>query len=295
MAKRGVVQDRCSQPHMDLVWSELCLGSRLSRNNTRFGLVFHVEGLVNESIFGLLEDFGRMLSGSFRPLLTCITPICPMFYQDPWLYPLRVRMPPFDMTQTTVSDFSSKLSALSEWFDIGYHGHFFARDGASYMPAFDELSALAQFDKEFELLSDLDFKPTAYAGGWWFITPWLVSKLRSRGFEIDTTINDVRRDAFLRGQPFPLTRLGETFWITQGLLEIPSIRTAGAIVRQILDSGDHLNFAVLALHDYDLRSGSVSATIRNVLKFLIRKDRVLSLGEMLEQSASLKPKFRPMI
>lgn len=270
---------------MELVLTELCAGSQLSGKNTKFALVFHVEGLGNKRIFSLLKDFGRATQARFRPLLTCITPLCPMYHQDPWADPLRVRVPGFQLSQSVVSDFAAKINDLSTYYDIGYHGHFFGSRGDGYAPSFRKELVLDQFDREHALLTDLGFRPSAYAGGWWFMTPWLISKLKEMGYKVDTTLNDARKQYFLGPQPFAQTPPGEPFWIGDGLLEVPSVRSFGTILMDFAISGRRRQrFAALALHDYNLLDGQNAAMIRNVIVRLVNKERVLSASELIEES-----------
>ncbi len=270
---------------MELVLSELCVGSRLSGRDTKFTLVFHTEGLINNRIFELLKDFGRETRATFRPLLTCITPLCPMYYKDPWPGPSRAEVPRFNLNGAVISDYASKINELASYYDIGYHGHFFERSFNGYTTSFQKEAVLDQFDKEHAFLTDIGFRPSSYAGGTWFISPWLISKLESNGYRVDTTLNDVRKQTFLGPQPYANTTPGEPFWIGDRLLEVPSIRSFGTIVREFIITGrQRQNFAALAMHDYNLLDGGTAAMLRRIMLRMVHEERVLSVNELVKES-----------
>lgn len=272
---------------MELAYAELCLGSRLSGADTSFGLVFHVEGLMNDRIFQLLRNFGKTVRGRFRPLLTCITPLCPMYHRDPWEFPVRWAVPRVSPDRPTLVDFAAKINDLSTDYEIGYHGHFYRVLEHECETSFENEVVFDQFDREYSLMSDLGYRPRAYAGGMWFMAPWLVAKLGEKGFEVDTTLNDVRRQSTASAQPYSATTSGEPFWIGNHVLEIPTVRSAGTIVRDILAARrNRKNFVVLALHDYNLLQSSFATLVRETMRALMKRERVLSISDLARASST---------
>jgi len=214
---------------MTIRWAELCIDSLVSGADTRFGLVFHTEGIVSEKVVRELKEFGREVGSLFRPMLTTITPICPMYQVDPLVDSLRLELPRIARSQKVEADFGERIQGLAEYYDIGYHGHFFRAVKDGYRPTFDFADIRNQFQAEQEFLRDLGLAPRAYAGGWWYITPEILSLAAELGFTVDTTINDLRLDSFSRKQPFPASPLGRPFRVSQALLEVPSVRSFGVL------------------------------------------------------------------
>jgi hypothetical protein len=268
-------------------WAELCLDSMVSGENTKFGLVFHTEGLVDERIVRELMQFGRDVSPVFRPMLTTVTPICPMYLVSPLLDPLRVELPKIPRSQKAEADFAERIQGLAEHYDIGYHGHFFKSVDGGYRPTFNFEEIIDQFKAEQQHLRDIGLAPKAYAGGWWHITPQILSLMADTGINVDTTINDLRLDSFSRKQPFPSTSLGKAFWATQEVLEIPSVRSFFNLFFGVaIEKRRATNYVIIALHDYDLISDVVGRPIRKLIGRLLRADRIASILEIARRATS---------
>ncbi len=263
---------------------ELYFGSKFSGSRTLFSLVFHTEGLVNDKVVRSLEEFGKGMKGSFRPLLAVITPQCPQYAIDPLLDPIRTRFGRTDLPESLRAKFETTITNLSSYFDIGYHGHFFKWEGDHYQPAFDHETISAQFREEVDYLSGIGFRPHAYAGGWWHISRDLVSMLQSSGFTIDTTVNDTGRDSFSRKQEIRRSRLGKPFWLGDGLLEVPSARSIRTLITMVTRNRRSDNFVVLALHDYDLHPDSGTNSISSIVDRLRRAERIVTIDGLFAES-----------
>jgi hypothetical protein len=266
-------------------WAELCLDSIVSGDNTKFGLVFHTEGLVEEKVVRELRAFGREVSPFFRPMLTTVTPLCPMYQVSPLVDSQRIELPKIARSQKVEADFTERIQGLAEHYDIGYHGHFFKAVDDGYKPTFKFDEIRDQFRAEQQHLRDIGLAPKAYAGGWWYVTPQILSLMAEVGINIDTTINDLRLDSFSRKQPFPLTPLGKAFWATQAVLEIPSVRSFFNLFFGVaVEKRRATNYVIIALHDYDLISDVAGRPIRNLVGKLLRADRVASVLEIARQA-----------
>lgn len=195
-------------------------------------MAIHCEGLVNETVYKSLIAFGKGIS--FRPLLALITPFSPMYLQDPLEDKERRtflgRLP----NHRDLEDFQAKFAALSERFEIGYHGHFYSKTGLLANSSFEPDVVSVQLDSEVDLFNQSGLRPVVYSGGWWFTSPWLSQVLKMKGFKIDTTMNDTGQDSFGRPQP-PMD---------PSLKNILSFRS----LRNIRYFGSGL----IAFHDYDL-------------------------------------------
>lgn len=264
-------------------WAEFSLANRLAGRNTRFSLVFHTEGLINDNVARLLETFGKDLQNLFRPLLAVITPICPQYMVDPMEDKLRVNFPHQEVNESREMDFEKKIKRLATYYDIGYHGHFFALVGGRHRPAFDNGSISGQFEEECRYLTSLGFRPEVYAGGWWFISSNLISLLQSWRFKLDTSMNDLQLDSFSRPQPYPHEEVGRPYWLAENVLEIPSIRSFANLGKIIVSQRKSANFVVIALHDYDLLSAP-SKMLHNLFRKLLKGNRLLSVPQLIEES-----------
>ena len=267
-------------------WPEFGVGSRVCSNETKFCIVFHTEGLINDRVIRSLKEFGKEFR-DVRPLLTVVPPISPMYQIDPLQNPIRFEFP-FRVTPNSVQlDFKSKIQELSSFFDIGYHGHFFVRTNGTCMPTFDPSAISSQFAEEYRFLSDMGFRPLAYAGGWWFMAPHMARLLQSFGFRIDTTLNDIRMDSFNRRQPYAETPLGRPLRLEGNVIEVPTIRSDAAFFSLIRSKRNQQRFAILSLHDYNLVVPPLAYSIGKVARRLVRHDRIVGLSELLSVHASV--------
>lgn len=268
-----------------LRWAELSLASRLAGRGTRFMLAIHTEGLVNAKTARALEEFGRGTAGLFRPLMTTVTPVCPQYHVDPLLDPVRVDIgAPPALSPAVERDFEARLKSLSRFYDVGYHGHFFRAHGGRFRPAFEGEAVSSQFRDECSYLSRLGFRPTAYAGGWWFISAQLVSLLSAAGFRFDSTVNDVHADSFSRPQGVPRMKVGSPHWLADGLLEVPSVRSVATLEKILTGGRRSASFAVLALHDYDLVDGSGRGVVRRLMGTMLDRRCVLSVDDFMDEA-----------
>lgn len=261
-------------------WPELSLGSRISCSQTKFGIVFHAEGLVNNRIVGELIRLGQELH-DVRPILTVISPMCPMYLIDPLENPIRLELPVKELTTSVERDFKDKIQALSSYYDIGYHGHFFSRTDDRYRPTFNQATIASQFDQEYRFLVEAGSNPLAYAGGWWYMAPHLASLMQSHGIRLDTTINDIRRDSFGRTQSYAKTPLGQPFLLERDIIEIPTIRSDSNLFRLITSDHSLQRYAIFSLHDYNLLTSSFNAAFAKILMKLMKHDRIVGIRELL--------------
>jgi hypothetical protein len=265
-------------------WSELSLGSRLAGKRTRFSLVFHTEGLINDKIAGTMAAFGKGLNGMFRPTMTVVTPLCPQYYIDPIGDPLRTDFLYQEPSAACERDFREKVDLMSEYYDIGYHGHFFNVVEGRCKPEFEGSSIGTQFKDECDHLAKIGHRPKVYAGGWWFLSKPIESALGLMDFRLDTTVNDLHVDSFSRPQPHANAVPGEPFKLSEKIIEVPSVRSINGLTRVLVKRRKMDNFLVLALHDYDLVVDSTFNTLAKVAKAWVKKESILSSDKMIEEA-----------
>ena len=152
------------------------------------------------------------------------------------------------------------MSRLSEFFEIGYHGHFYRKNSdGSYEYSFTPEVFTSQVQRESAMLKDCGLRPRAYAGGWWFRSKQLGECLGHEGFTLDTTRNDVGLDSFGHRQPQ---------YQMEPLYDILSLKSLKTVKRSTTP-------ALIALHDYDLpRSETLSSALGGMMKFVSFQDVV---------------------
>lgn len=261
--------------------AQFSLGTLATGRRTKLLLVFHTEGLVNPKIRKAMLEFGRQASGTFKPVATVITPRCPQYMTDPLKDPLRTSITRSDVPQRAEAEFKDALSELEEHYEVGFHGHFFSFKDGRYTPAFDRRSIESQMFAELDYLSELGVKPMVYAGGWWFISEDVVSLLESRGFRVNTSVNDVGRDTFGAPQPFSMREPGQPFKVGESLIEVPTFRSVRGMLAAAKSRGPKGGLIPIALHDYDLARGQTSSLARKLLLIMTEKEKLATFADLL--------------
>jgi hypothetical protein len=265
-------------------WAALGVAASLLSSHVKFGLVFHTEGLVNDKVVRKLKEFALALRGEFRPTLAVITPLCPQYYIDPLVDPLRREFAAPRSSGEEAKN-ADTIRDLSNRYDIGYHGHFFAAKDGRYSLSFDDGTVADQFEREYSYLKGIGFIPRTYAGGWWHISEHVVSLLKKHAFKLDTTVNDVGLDSFDLRQPFSVSSPGAPFWVGGKVLEVQSVRSFQRILNRSVLRSRRERFFVLSLHDYDLMQPGVRNAVRTISK-LADRGAMLSADELYTRAAN---------
>jgi hypothetical protein len=242
-------------------------------------MTFHAEGLKFSNIRDKLLETVKGLP--FRPVVCPITPFCPAYHVYPFTDPLRTQVEAVHPTNDDIRRFGTALHRLSEYADIGYHGHYFSGNNGRMEASFEPWAFASQFNAEVQLLSNLGFRPKVYVGGHWFMSKELASMLDIAGFEVDTTVTDVKRDSFGRLQYGSDLKFGRPEHLWRNVTEFQTRR------RVRIDSlfNGARDFYCYSLHDYDLLNPDPKAQIRNKLMLtLMSRTSTKSMAEMLERS-----------
>lgn len=185
--------------------------------------------------------------------------------------------------------FRDTLDELREYYEIGYHGHFFSLAGGRFSPAFDSNTIRGQVLAELNCMADAGVRPRVYAGGWWFISMYLVRLLESHAFRIDTSVNDVGLDTFNRPQPFTIKSLGQPFRLGDSMVEFPTFRSVrGMMAAARRGAGTRPSIIPIALHDYDIVAGSTSLVAQKLLVRLTKKEKLATFSDLLHAAAHLE-------
>lgn len=265
-------------------WTALGMAASVLSSHVKFGLVLHTEGLMNDKVVGKLKEFALALKGEFRPTLAVITPLCPQYRIDPLVDPLRREFFAAPVPSGEEKRYADMIRELSDYCDIGYHGHFFEAKEGKYRYSFDEATVSGQFGREYGFLTGIGFVPRTYAGGWWHISRHLASLLEKYAFELDTTVNDVGLDSFDRKQPYSASSPGSPFWVGSRVLEVQSVRSFQRLLNRSVLRSARDRFFVLSLHDYDLMEPGAGTVARTISK-LSRRGAMLSADELCTRAA----------
>ena len=247
---------------------------------THIPLVIHTEALKFPYAADKLEGLGKEINGAYRPVLAVVTPLNPMYHTDPLKDPTRTLVERPEITDAHMKRFEENLSMLSQWFDIGYHGHYFKPGVNGYIPEISQLGATTQFLAEVNLLRRLGYKCETYAGGWWHLSQEVAMLLELNGFKVDTTVNSERKDSFDRLQYGRHLAFGRPGYLTRNVMEIQTQRRVYCGLT-ILD--DPHKFYAYSFHDYDLMLTDYATKMR--IRFMLAqcaRSKSKSISEALE-------------
>lgn len=246
------------------------------------GFLFHTERIYSTRIFEALLSFCQHyinITGK-RPLCTVMSPTNRR---------LRAEMNKASFSQ---ADFIRRLEELSDYADIGYHGHFWRSETdfdnplsqikeINYVQQDDGLIA-QQFEQDYSWLSHQHFTIPYYAAGWWFMNTALLSKLFEGNIVADFSytklrwVSNTQCKSFLQGhhvrfgQPFRLSAHGAEITCIQTLMGCPNSPFSEDIIRQLntyLEEYDS-PMGMVATHDYNLIEGNNLKYNKEMISYL---------------------------
>jgi hypothetical protein len=254
----------------------------------------HAEKIQDAAVFAKLLEFRRALQ--FAPAAFVMTPASPIVMAE------------MEKSGITKKLFTERLKTLGVSFDIGLHGHYCrplhgrqpAKETppwlkqAGFEPTSDEPAAIKkQFKAEYEYLASAGYAPKLYCSGWWVLNETIVKLLDEYGFEADCSIRQGCVDSlggrYLFDGSLPAKGLAFILPPSKKVVELPSIayldmewwRLLKELIPMLL-STDGPMFAVLSVHDYNLRDDSqkILANISALLK--IRNVEFVTVSRMQE-------------
>lgn len=177
------------------------------------GAVVHAEALGDPRVYPLFHDlcrFFRRATGT--RMLACVVP-----GGNPIV---RGLMRAHGLTPAAYLDRIRMLAADAE---IGYHGHFFVRQGSDGLAPmrhanFDADVFRWQLDDDLEWFRALGTMPRCYTGGWWVLNDTILTSLAAGGIRYDFTLRPTRRNTF-----------GETYDVVADALDGRPCRVTGGI------------------------------------------------------------------
>ncbi|MCK5594669.1 hypothetical protein KAI19_00650 [bacterium] len=182
--------------------------------------VFHTEAIANKKTFGKLMDFcRRFLDHTNAKVTLCITtPFCSQTQRQ------------LDEFNITIGEYEKRVKNISEFAEIGYHGHFFM-DSAGTVPInhlnYNSRFIREQMRAEFKWIKEQGISPITYVAGWWFLTDGIIKQLEDLGIKVDCSIRRNHTNTF--GEKFikddNIPQRGEPFILSpsQKIIEIQSV------------------------------------------------------------------------
>jgi hypothetical protein len=191
------------------------------RGRTYLNFCIHSEVIYDdgtyESILRFSKDFNK-LTGS-RIVMCVSTPLCPLVEKS-----LNERGLSHEM-------FEKRVVRLSDFAEIGYHGHFYPRGTTTFdhmrNATYDKDLVIEQIDGEMGWFDNAGIIPKVYVGGCWFMMKEIVIKLEQVGIMVDVSVRKGRSDTFggVYVDPAVVPDHGIPFILppAKNIVEIPSI------------------------------------------------------------------------
>lgn len=223
-----------------------------------FNFCIHTETLHDDDTYNSVRKFAKEFNAyTGKKIAVCImTPACPLIRSS--------------MEKAGVSDgeFRSRVAAISEFAEIGYHGHFYLTGGSALTQVshmnYDKEAIRAQIDEEMAWFKVSGIFPTVYIAGWWFLTADIVAKLENCGFLIDVSIRRGKTDTaggkYLEdavipeyGRPFilpPSKNIVEIQSVFGPVMPPPIMR--GHLSPYLKEDVDRQLSFIFPLHDWDI-------------------------------------------
>ncbi len=203
-----------------LLWMFSCSPEIRRKKPININFVFHAESIANKKIFDKLIDFCKKFLDHThaKPTLCITTPYCPQ---------TQCQLEEFNIT---IGEYEKRVKEVSEFAEIGYHGHFFI-DSSGTAPInhlnynFQLISK--QMHAEFKWFKEQEIAPITYVAGWWFLTDDIIKQLEDFGIRVDCSIRRNHKNTF--GEKFvkddKIPQRGEAFILSpsQRIIEIQSV------------------------------------------------------------------------
>jgi len=242
------------------------------------GYVFHTESIYDIDCYSILLDFVRSyksMTGE-QCVLTIMTPenchVKKMMH----------------IQSCENSEFLDRVLLLSEYAEIGYHGHFYRNDTGikSGNNVEDHLLISDQFDRELLWLDDyVDSFIRVYAAGWWHMSDIVIKKLLENDFIMDFSFTHsgffgcdyskeiLRKNSISLGQPFTLKESSQLVFLQNFIgchdNKFPEdfMRRMNLLINSIPCADDRL-YGVVNNHDFNLSDGNDYNTLKCIERAL---------------------------
>lgn len=216
----------------------------------------HTEMLYNKRVYEALlrfsEDF-RAFTGH-RITVSISTPRCPVVKEA------------LAKGNVTPDIFVSRVLCISEFADIGYHGHFYQRSENGFVPVlknnYDKNLVLNQIRSEIDWFRNINVFPKVYIGGWWFLSEEIIIELENSGVIVDVSLRKDKDNTFGDKYLDDIPDYGKPFMLrpSKNILEIQSIFGPVMITPMMKKHlsvylekySNEVLFFIFPLHDWDI-------------------------------------------
>ena len=203
-----------------LLWTFSSFPEIHRNKQININFVFHAEAIANKKIFDKLVDFcKKFLDHTHAKVTLCITtPFCPQ---------TQCQLEEFNIT---IGEYEKRVKEVSEFAEIGYHGHFFI-DSSDMVPInhlnYNFQLIGKQMHAEFKWFKEQEIYPITYVAGWWFLTDDIIKQLEDFDIRVDCSIRRNHTNTF--GEKFieddKIPQRGEPFFLSPSkkIVEIQSV------------------------------------------------------------------------
>ncbi|MFH1905591.1 MAG: hypothetical protein ABIK53_08760 [bacterium] len=243
-----------------LLWTFSSFPEIQRKKPININFVFHTEAIANKRIFDKLIDFCKKFLDytHAKPTLCITTPYC-----------LKTELQ-LDEFGITTQEYTKRVKSVSEFAEIGYHGHFFTSLSNKHtLVPINHLNynfqlIKEQMKKEISWLQKERISPITYVAGWWFLTDDIIEQLESFEIRIDCSIRRNHTNTFgekfiednkipQRGEPFILSPSKKIIEIQSVFYPIDHPRLTLNKLKNVIDfRADKELFLVFPSHETEL-------------------------------------------
>lgn len=206
-----------------LLWAFSSFPEVQRKKPININFVFHTEAIANKKTFDELINFcKKFLDHTQAKVTLCVT--------TPYCLMTELQLEEFDIT---AQEYERRVKSISEFAEIGYHGHFFTplSNKHALVPInhlnynFQLISK--QMHAEIKWFKEQEMNPITYVAGWWFLTDDIIAELEGFGIRVDCSIRRNHTNTF--GEKFveddKIPQRGEPFILSpsQKIIEIQSV------------------------------------------------------------------------
>lgn len=266
---------------------------QLKSYNIKLSYIFHTEKIYDDDLF---DQLMRFCKSYFE--FTNVKPICAIIPPTNALLKKEMMVNNF-----SEEEFINRVNKLSNFADIGYHGHFYLNNKPTYFNAI-HCNSYKKSDLTEQFINDINWfdknkisHNNIYSAGWWFMNQDLIALLVKHGFQFDFSFS---KSPYFYNQfsnkilNLNKIKFGENFEVQiaknkkitciQNLIGFHSSKFPEDFDRNIMKLIDSKNniIGVVNSHDYDLSYENTLNCIKYQIKF--NKVKFCSYQDLLSEN-----------
>ena len=262
----------------DKIMKLLCYFRRFDlpfrRGKLYLNFCIHSEVIYDDRTYEAILKFSKQFNAlTGKKIVMCVsTPICPLVEKS------------LEERGLSREKFESRVLFLSNFAQIGYHGHFYPKgeEIIHHMrrATYDKDLVTGQIQREMRWFNTIGLKPKIYVGGCWFMMKEIVLELERVGIMVDVSIRKGKTDTFgaMYMDPSKMPDYGVPFILppAKNIVEIQSI--FGPVMPPPLMkfhlskyadiSGDEDLLFLFPMHDWDMPKyyGNIWANVEELTR-----------------------------